>query len=67
MSISNISYEPKGCILEVRFQNGGIYHYFEVPKKYYAAFLTAPSKGAFLNYRIKPHFHYVKVEDSQAA
>lgn len=58
-SISYVSYEPILKTLEVRFQNGGTYHYFNVSRKIYEAFLNSPSKSAFLNYIIKGKYRYI--------
>ncbi len=45
-----------GGILEVKFKNGGIYHYMDVPRTVYDRLMQAESKGSFLHAQIKPNF-----------
>ena len=40
-------------ILEVEFQNGGVYQYFEVPKGAHAELMSASSKGRYFNQNIR--------------
>lgn len=50
-----IYFEPLKT-LEVRFINGTIFSYVDVPKKIYDSFMKAKSKGAFLNKVVKKKF-----------
>jgi len=43
--IASMGYAPAQHILEIEFQNGEIYDYFDVPEEDYAAF-AAPSPKA---------------------
>ena len=53
-SIAVLGYDPEGCVLEIEFrQSGQIYRYFGVPAAEYAAFLSAESKGSYLNQEFK--------------
>src|SRR5690348_4515312 len=45
--IDSVGYENE--VLEVRFGNGGVYRYFEVPAQLYRQLLAAESKGRFFN------------------
>jgi len=40
-------------ILELEFQNGGVYQYFEVPEVAYAELMSASSKGRYFNQNIR--------------
>ena len=40
-------------ILELEFQNGGVYHYFEVPEAIYTELMSASSKGRYFNQNIR--------------
>ncbi|MBW3571266.1 MAG: KTSC domain-containing protein [Gemmatimonadetes bacterium] len=53
-SLASAGYDPAAHVLEVEFRNGGIYQYFDVDGDEYHEFRTAPSKGRYLNTRIKP-------------
>ena len=51
----------EGGILEVEFNNGGIYQYIDVPQSVYALLMRAPSKGRFLHECVKPNYECRKV------
>jgi len=47
--------------LEVEFQNGNVYQYFDVPEAVYQEFRQAPSRGQFLNTNIKGVYRYARM------
>jgi hypothetical protein len=61
-SLASVGYEEPTRILEVEFHNGGVYQYLGVPSFTFRALMAAESRGAFLNTRIKPFYHYVRLE-----
>ena len=44
-------------VLRIAFLQGGIYDYYEVPKRIYEALLLAGCKGRYFIYNIKNHYH----------
>ncbi len=60
-SINGVGYDPKTRTLEVKFNNGGVYHYFNVPSAIYRALLNAESKGRFVNFKIKGNYPYQQI------
>lgn len=60
-SIVRISYDKSTSTLEVEFQNGSIYQYFDVPESVWEAFKLADSKGQFINSTLKGSYRYSKV------
>lgn len=52
-----------GTNLFVRFNNGKLYRYDEVPPHQYQAMREADSIGRYLNVYIKPHFTASLVEE----
>ncbi|HEX5982952.1 MAG TPA: KTSC domain-containing protein [Solirubrobacterales bacterium] len=50
-SIAAVGHEAG--VLEVRFRNGGVYRYLDVPEEVCAALMEAESKGRFFNRRIR--------------
>lgn len=64
-----INYENARHVLEVQFTSDEIYHYFNVPssiwKEYKSVVFGGESSGTFLNTRIKPFYHYVKLTDEK--
>lgn len=53
-SIASVGHEDD--VLEVRFRNGGVYRYFDVPEEVCAALMEAESKGRFFNRHIRGVF-----------
>jgi hypothetical protein len=64
-SIASIGYAPQERVLELEFrQSGEVYQYFDVPAEY-VAFLTADSKGTYLNQQFKPRgYRYQRLPPS---
>lgn len=63
-SVASIGYAAGRRELEIEFrQSGAVYRYFEVSASEYAAFLSAESKGTYLNQVFKPKNHpYIVVK-----
>jgi hypothetical protein len=49
-------------VLEIRFESGRVYQYYDVPMDIYEAMLEAPSKGKFFNANIRGKFPYQEIE-----
>jgi hypothetical protein len=64
-SIDSIGYEKN--VLEVRFRNGGLYQYFDVPEETLVLLMRAGSKGAFFNQNIRGRYASRKLMAPQAA
>lgn len=60
-NIVSVGYDSPSETLEVEFQNGPVYQYYNVPQSIYEAFMAAPSKGQFLAYQIRDRFPYARV------
>ena len=58
-NIRSIGYEAG--TLEVEFNNGGVYQYFNVPEATHSALMRASSKGAYLNDHVKDRYRCRKV------
>lgn len=52
-NIESIGYDASSSILEVRFLNGAIYQYHNVPHSIYSGLMAAPSHGSYLDTYIK--------------
>ena len=64
-SIESVGYEKN--VLEVRFRNGGLYQYFDVPEETLVMLLRAASKGRFFNEEIRGRYPARKLKAPQAA
>ncbi|MBN9075730.1 MAG: KTSC domain-containing protein [Rhizobiales bacterium] len=57
-AIASAGYDWGKQILELEYAGGAVYRYFGVGPRVWAAFARAPSKGRFVNYRIKGAYRY---------
>ena len=60
-SLAWVAYSAERRLLEVTFQNGKVYDYFEVPSETYTELLGAESKGHYFNHHIRNHFRAEQV------
>lgn len=63
-SLASVGYEDE--VLEVRFRNGGLYRYFEVPEDVYCELMEAGSIGRFFNQRIRGRYEGVRLKRGSA-
>jgi len=54
--VRSIGYEEASQTLEVEFNSGLVYQYYNVPGSIHEQLLAAESMGKFINFQIKPHF-----------
>lgn len=59
--VASMVYNEKRATLRVTYVSGKIYDYKNVPPEVYAEMRSAPSKGKFLNERIKGHYPFKKI------
>lgn len=60
-SIVSVGYDPVIETLEIEFNSGAVYQYYNVSQSIYEELMRAPSKGKFLAYQIKNSFPYSRV------
>ncbi len=60
-NLASVGYDPNSLTLEIEFNNGSLYQYFDVPEVVYQQLMQADSKGTFLNAYIKGQFRYTKL------
>jgi hypothetical protein len=60
-NIVSVGYDAASETLEIEFQNGGVYQYYNVGQSTFDEFMATPSKGQFLAYQIKNAFPYSRV------
>jgi len=56
-----VGYDPRAQILEVIFNSGDHYRYFEVPPSEYDGLMSAESIGQYMHKHIIGHFDYERV------
>lgn len=51
-NIASVGYNPTEKILEIEFNHGGIYQYFDVPQEVYDDLISASSHGKYFRANI---------------
>ncbi len=49
-------------VLEIQFESGRIYQYFDVPEKVYQEMLASDSKGRYFNSHIRSKYAYQEIK-----
>lgn len=60
-AVERVDYTAASRTLDIWYSGGGQYRYLDVPQALYEELLAAPSIGAFVNQRIKPHFACIQI------
>jgi len=60
-NLSRVRYDEKTNTLEIEFQGGRVYQYFDVPPHVYEGLISAASHGQFFNEQIKGHYRFTRV------
>jgi lysyl-tRNA synthetase class 2 len=60
--IKDSGYAPLSNTLEIQFQSGSIYQYFDVPMQVYEELKAAPSQGQYFNANIRNAYQYRRVK-----
>lgn len=61
-NLASVGYDPAKQILEIEFNHGGIYQYFDVPLDEYEGLMDADSHGRYFVYNIKDGYDYEKIK-----
>jgi hypothetical protein len=62
---TSAAYRPEARQLYLRFHDGKLYRYFDVPVQVYEAFLAAESKGRYFSGHVRNVFRYERVGYAQ--
>lgn len=57
-NIASVGYEQSSQTLEVEFNSGAIYEYYEVPEFVYQELISASSVGRYFAQQIKNTYNY---------
>jgi hypothetical protein len=60
-TVASIGYDEPTQTLEVEFNTGSVYQYYNVTAFLYEQLMQAPSKGQFLNTNIRNAYPYSRV------
>jgi len=56
-----VGYDSDDNVLEIEFNNGGVYRYFGVPIHVYSSLMTVPSKGRYFNQQIRSNYYCLRL------
>ncbi len=60
--LQSVGYEPETKMMEIEFNDRGVYRFFGVPSEIYKSLLSAPSKGTYFSAHIRTAFRYERSE-----
>ncbi|MBU3208702.1 KTSC domain-containing protein [Clostridium algidicarnis] len=60
-NVHSIGYDANTKTLEVQFNNGSIYQYYDVPQSVYSGLMSASSHGSYLHVHVKGIYQYRQV------
>ena len=60
-NLASVGYDEENKILEIEFNHGGIYQYFDVPKDEYDALMNASSLGSYFYHNIRDDYEFDKL------
>ena len=60
-NVAAVGYEEDSQTLQVAFNNGSTYQYFDVPQAIFEGLLGASSVGQYLNQNVKGAYRYSRV------
>lgn len=60
-NLASVGYDAENEILEIEFNHGGVYQYFDVPNDEYEALMNADSHGKYFVANIRDDYEYQKM------
>ena len=60
-NISTVGYDETSQTLEIEFNNGGIYQYFDVPVAQYVELMRSESVGTYFSANIRAMYRYARL------
>jgi len=60
-NLSSVGYDQNSQTLEIEFNYGAVYQYFDVSQSEHEGLMNADSKGTYFNSNIKGRYSYAKL------
>jgi hypothetical protein len=60
-NLSSVGYDKDERILEIEFNSGGVYQYYDVPARIHKELMNASSHGKYFHREIKDNFRYNQI------
>jgi len=63
-NVDSIGYDVSSKVLEIKFTNGKVYQYFDVPKAIHEGLMKSESKGRYFKSNVRSaSFQYKRIEE----
>jgi len=60
-NLSSVGYDQDDETLEIEFNSGGVYQYYDVPPRIHEGLMNASSHGSYFHSHIKENFRYDQI------
>ncbi len=60
-NLNSVGYDAINLILEIKFHEGHVYRYYNVPLNIYNGLMGAISHGKYFDQNIKGYFRFIKI------
>lgn len=60
-NLKSMGYDQGSMLLEIEFNDGCIYHYYNLPLDVYQGLMSAPSHGKYFNQHIMGRYRYDRI------
>jgi lysyl-tRNA synthetase class 2 len=60
-AVNSVGYDPRTKALDIEYAGGIVYRYARVPNRIFRQLLRAPSKGRFVNARIRDAYPFRRI------
>lgn len=61
-NLKSVGYDPVTQTLEIEFQSGAVYEYYNVPVSVYEGLMQASSHGQYFHQNIRNRYRYRRVK-----
>lgn len=61
-NLSSVGYDESNQVLEIEFNGGRVYQYFDVPKRIHQELMNAASHGKYFHRNIKNNYSYGQIK-----
>lgn len=61
-NLSSVGYDEADQVLEIEFNSGRVYQYFDVPKRAHQGLMGAASHGKYFHKYIEDNYNYNRVK-----
>ncbi|HID53085.1 MAG TPA: KTSC domain-containing protein [Anaerolineae bacterium] len=60
-SLASVGYDSESQVLEIEFNTGRVYQYFDVPQSEYDGLMAADSHGSYFYHNVRSDNRYARI------